>query len=68
VEREFRAADPDRDSIVSRAEFKSRLGREAHSAPHNCLPASQTEKRRRKSDDKGGRASVMIAAIPMKIV
>src|SRR5215469_580295 len=41
VEREFRAADPDRDSIVSRAEFKSRLGRVAHSAPHNCLPASQ---------------------------
>src|SRR5215469_11620416 len=40
VEREFRAADPDRDSIVSRAEFKSRLGRVAHSAPHNCLPAS----------------------------
>jgi AcrB/AcrD/AcrF family len=42
VEREFRAADPDRNSIVSRAEFKSRLGREARSAPPNCLPASQT--------------------------
>ena len=56
-ERGFRAADPDRDSIVSRAEFKSRLERErAPRLTTFCPPA------RRETSAKIGRQRWMRTA------